>query len=70
MRSGSASRKGAAATGWGLSFSRFGAMAGPLLSGYVASAGLGVSANFIAFAAVGALAAIAVFLLPSRSPDA
>jgi len=60
----------AAATGWGLSFSRFGAMAGPLLGGYVASAGLGVSANFIAFAAVGALAAIAVFLLPARPPGA
>lgn len=60
----------AAATGWGLSFSRFGAMAGPLLGGYVASAGLGVSANFIAFAAVGALAAIAVFLLPARAAQA
>lgn len=60
----------AAATGWGLSFSRFGAMAGPLLGGYVASAGLGVSANFIAFAAVGALAAVAVFLLPAQSPHA
>lgn len=60
----------AAATGWGLSFSRFGAMAGPLLGGYVASAGLGVSANFIAFAAVGAIAAVAVFLLPARPPGA
>lgn len=60
----------AAATGWGLSFSRFGAMAGPLLGGYVASAGLGLSANFIAFAAVGALAAIAVFLLPARPAQA
>ncbi len=60
----------AAATGWGLSFSRFGAMAGPLLGGYLASAGLGVSANFIAFAAVGALAAIAVFLLPARPAQA
>ncbi len=60
----------AAATGWGLSFSRFGAMAGPLLGGYLASAGLGVSANFIAFAAVGALAAIAVFLLPAHPAQA
>ncbi len=60
----------AAATGWGLSFSRFGAMAGPLVGGYVASAGLGVAANFIVFAAVGAIAAIAVFLLPARPAQA
>ncbi len=60
----------AAATGWGLSFSRFGAMAGPLVGGYVASAGLGVAAIFIVFAAVGAIAAIAVFLLPARPAQA
>lgn len=56
----------AAATGWALSFSRIGAMSGPLLGGYVASSGLGVASNFLAFALVGLLGACAVFLLPSR----
>ncbi|SIT37464.1 Major facilitator superfamily MFS_1 [Paraburkholderia ribeironis] len=56
----------AAATGWALSFSRVGAMSGPLLGGYVAARGLGMGSNFLAFALVGLLAACAVFLLPSR----
>ncbi|CAM3143296.1 MFS transporter, AAHS family, benzoate transport protein [Pseudomonas gessardii] len=56
----------AAATGWGLSFARFGAMSGPLLGGYVAGSGIGQAWNFIAFALVGLVAAVAVFLLPAR----
>lgn len=58
----------AAATGWGLSFSRLGAVTGPLLGGYVAGAGWGPSANFISFAVVGVLAALAVLSLPTRQP--
>jgi MFS transporter, AAHS family, benzoate transport protein len=56
-----------AATGWALSFARFGAMCGPLLGGYVASVGLDLSWNFVAFAATGLVAALAVAALPSRS---
>jgi AAHS family benzoate transporter-like MFS transporter len=56
----------AAATGWALSFSRIGAMTGPLLGGYVAASGLGIASNFVVFAVVGLLAACAVFLLPAK----
>lgn len=59
----------AAATGWGLSFSRFGAMSGPLLGGYVAGSSLGLAWNFIAFAFFGLLAAFAVLLLPAVRPS-
>jgi len=56
----------AAATGWGLSFSRLGAVSGPLLGGYVAGAGWSPAANFLTFALVGVLAALAVLLLPKQ----
>lgn len=56
----------AAATGWGLSFSRLGAVSGPLLGGCVAAAGWSPSANFVTFALVGVLAALAVLLLPRQ----
>lgn len=59
----------AAATGWGLSFSRLGAMSGPILGGYVAGSGLGVEWNFVTFAAIALVAALAVALLPRRSGD-
>ncbi|WP_417548526.1 MFS transporter [Marinobacter segnicrescens] len=59
----------AAATGWGLSFSRLGAMTGPIIGGYVAGSGLGVEWNFIVFTAIALLAAMAVALLP-RKPGA
>ena len=59
----------AAATGWGLSFSRLGAMTGPILGGYVAGSGLGVEWNFVTFAVIAALAAIAVAFLPRRSGE-
>ncbi|WP_326489720.1 MFS transporter [Paraburkholderia sp. ZP32-5] len=55
----------AAATGWALSFARIGAMSGPLLGGYVAASGLGVGVNFVVFAAIGLVGAIAVWLLPA-----
>ncbi|OZI42334.1 MFS transporter [Bordetella genomosp. 4] len=54
----------AAATGWALSFARVGAMAGPMVGGYVAGSGLSFSWNFIVFAAAALVAAIAVILLP------
>ncbi|WP_413189334.1 MFS transporter [Paraburkholderia sacchari] len=56
-----------AATGWALSFARFGAMCGPLLGGYIASVGANWSWNFVAFAVTGLVAALAVAALPSRA---
>lgn len=56
----------ATATGWALSFARIGAMCGPMLGGYVASVGLPVAWNFIAFAIAGVVAAAAVALIPGR----
>ncbi|MGH8784106.1 MAG: MFS transporter [Cupriavidus necator] len=59
----------AAATGWALSFARFGAMSGPLVGGYVAGSGLSFGWNFITFSIAGLAAALAVALLPSaRKP--
>ncbi|MFX1803144.1 MFS transporter [Paraburkholderia sp. A1RO-5] len=55
-----------AATGWALSFARFGAMCGPLMGGYIASVGANWSWNFVAFAVTGLVAALAVAALPSR----
>lgn len=54
----------ASATGWALSFSRIGAMTGPMFGAYIASLGIATSWNFIAFAIVAVIAAIAVILLP------
>ncbi|QBQ97974.1 MFS transporter [Paraburkholderia pallida] len=56
-----------AATGWALSFARFGAMCGPLMGGYIASVGADWSWNFVAFAVTGLVAALAVAALPSRA---
>lgn len=58
-----------AATGWALSFARFGAVTGPLLGGYVGSLGLSVSWNFIAFSLAGLAAAITVALIPSPQAE-
>ncbi|GAB7541749.1 MFS transporter [Cupriavidus sp. 8B] len=59
----------AAATGWALSFARFGAMSGPLVGGYVAGSNLSFGWNFITFSVAGLAAALAVALLPSaREP--
>lgn len=60
----------AAATGWALSFARVGAMAGPMVGGYVAGSGLSFSWNFIVFAAAALIAAIAVILLPGTKRKA
>jgi len=58
-----------AATGWALSFARFGAVCGPLLGGYLASIGADLSWNFLAFSATALVAALAVVLMPKRAKD-
>jgi AAHS family benzoate transporter-like MFS transporter len=58
-----------AGTGWALSFSRIGALSGPLLGGLIASLNVGPQWNFYIFAIVAALAAVATALIPSRSTD-
>lgn len=54
------------ATGWALSAGRIGAMSGPLVGGYIASLQLDASMNFIIFAGVALVAAIATALVPGR----
>lgn len=54
-----------AGTGFALSFSRIGALTGPLLGGWIASTNLAPEWNFYIFAAVAALAAFATVLIPS-----
>ncbi|MGZ9826224.1 MFS transporter [Tsukamurella ocularis] len=61
----------AAATGMALSFARVGAIVGPIVGGFIAGAGFGYRANFVFFAVVGGVAAVAVALLPLlRTPSA
>lgn len=59
----------ASATGWALSFSRIGAMTGPMFGAYIASLGIATSWNFIAFAVVAIIAATAVILLPKKRTE-
>lgn len=54
------------ATGWALSFARIGAISGPIIGGWIASTGLSFEFNFVFFAIVGVVAAIAVSLIPKR----
>ncbi|PQZ86966.1 MFS transporter [Arthrobacter sp. MYb227] len=54
------------ATGWALSFARIGAISGPIIGGWIASTGMNFQFNFIFFAIVGVVAAIAVSLIPPR----
>lgn len=56
----------ASATGWAMSFSRVGAMLGPMFGAYIASLGVATGWNFISFAAVTVIGAIAVMLLPKK----
>jgi len=56
----------AAGTGWALSFSRIGALCGPLMGGYIASLNVDPKWNFYVFAMVAAIAALATALIPSR----
>ena len=56
----------AAGTGWALSFSRIGALSGPLIGGYIASLNVSPEWNFYVFAIVAAIAALATLLIPDR----
>jgi AAHS family benzoate transporter-like MFS transporter len=56
----------AAGTGWALSFSRIGALSGPLMGGYIASLNVGPEWNFYIFAIVAAIAALATALIPNK----
>lgn len=57
----------AAGVGWALSFSRIGALCGPLIGGYIASLAVTPEWNFYVFAAAAAMAALATALIPARS---
>lgn len=59
----------ATAAGWALSFARIGAIIGPILGGWLAAMAIGVEWNFVAFALVAVLAAVAIALVP-RKPTA
>lgn len=54
------------ATGWALSFARIGAISGPIIGGWIAASGVSFEFNFIFFAIIGVVAAIAVALIPPR----
>jgi AAHS family benzoate transporter-like MFS transporter len=56
----------AAGTGWALSFSRIGALMGPLIGGYIASIAVAPEWNFYVFAIIAAIAAAATALIPHR----
>lgn len=60
----------ATATGWALSFARIGAISGPLIGGWIGSAKLPFEWNFIIFAGIAAVTAVAVTLIPKRLPAA
>lgn len=55
------------ATGSALSFARIGAIAGPLIGGWIGSAQLPFQWNFVLFAAIGALAAASVAVIPTTA---
>ena len=52
--------------GWALSFARIGAILGPIMGGWLASLAIGVEWNFVAFALVAIVAAVAVSLVPKK----
>ncbi len=54
------------ATGWALSFARIGAISGPIIGGWIAATGVSFEFNFIFFAIVGVVAALAVAMIPAR----
>lgn len=56
----------AAGTGWALSFSRIGALCGPMLGGAIAARDLPPSTNFQVFAGIALIAALATALIPAR----
>ncbi|GAA1406413.1 MFS transporter [Glutamicibacter uratoxydans] len=54
------------ATGWALSYARIGAISGPIIGGWIAATGVSFEFNFIFFAIVGVVAALAVAMIPAR----
>jgi len=52
--------------GWGIGLGRLGAVAGPLLAGYLIAAGLGISANFYFFAVPMAVGGLIAYRLSIR----
>ncbi|WP_454754302.1 MFS transporter [Cupriavidus necator] len=55
----------ASATGWAVGVGRFGAMAGPVLGGYIAGLNANPVWNFVLFSSAAVLAALAVYLTPT-----
>jgi MFS transporter, AAHS family, benzoate transport protein len=60
----------ATALGISTGFGRLGAVAGPLVGGYLIASGLGLGWNFLAFAAVALVGALAAVAVPSRTAPA
>lgn len=56
----------AAGTGWALSFARVGAISGPIIGGWIAAANLAFTWNFVIFAIVGAIACLAILVIPRQ----
>jgi AAHS family benzoate transporter-like MFS transporter len=56
----------ATALGWALGFGRVGAITGPILGGLLLSGGVSLATCFYTFALAGLVAALAVFLIPTR----
>ncbi|MGU7768631.1 MFS transporter [Burkholderia sp. MR1-5-21] len=56
----------ASATGWAAGIGRFGAMAGPLVGGFIVRQGVDVKWNFFVFAAAAVCAGIAILMVPRR----
>ncbi|SHF34232.1 MFS transporter [Streptoalloteichus hindustanus] len=59
----------ATALGWSLGFGRLGAICGPLVGGLVLGSGLAVAWNFVVFAAVALVGAVAILLVPARRSE-
>ncbi|WP_042885332.1 MFS transporter [Cupriavidus necator] len=55
----------ASATGWAVGVGRFGAMAGPVLGGYIAGLNANPVWNFVLFSTAAVLAALAVYITPT-----
>lgn len=55
----------ASATGWAVGVGRFGAMAGPVLGGYIAGLNASPVWNFVLFSTAAVLAALAVYVTPT-----
>ncbi|MCP2256949.1 MFS transporter, AAHS family, benzoate transport protein [Streptoalloteichus tenebrarius] len=59
----------ATALGWSLGVGRLGAICGPLVGGLVLGSGLGAAWNFVVFAAVALVGALAIVLVPAAEDE-